>query len=222
MMDLYWIYGDRINDLQGIDSIYELFWLELKWYEEIKVKPFKLTSIETTQDLEYFKTHWDNHIQQIKTYIDKLIDTIDKSDDSDNYLNSIKETRQEFWNNDNSLQQEYPDFDDYWDYVLRNENLDGEISDLMQYEINDIEENFQDVLDILKKENRNYLDRRGLWPEWIDQADKHIKQLVYNLTYNTPDEMVQDFKNNYEEQYWKDWNDSENKLYLKLLLGHTE
>jgi hypothetical protein len=221
-MELYWLYSDSnsIEDLQGIGPCDEIFWTPLTWFsEKVEIEPFKLTSIITTQELEYFNQNWDNHVNRVKSYIDKLIDHIDLIFSDDYNLKYIKENRQDDWNSDKNLQQEYPDFDDYWEYLMQHEYPSDEIRCMMEAEWDDVKEHFEDVLNIFKKEDHNYLENKNKWIDWINQANIEIIKFVNDFTYNTPSEMISDFNYNYEDRYWKDWNNSEKQLYLKLLLG---
>jgi len=116
-MDLSWLYNQYYVDLQDCSYFGQLFFIDLVYYkngQDIKIPAFKLTSINTTEELDYFNKNFKQHVAKVISWM-KWLQTQMKNISKIDY-SAYKDIAKENWDDEEDLQEEYPEFDDYYEH----------------------------------------------------------------------------------------------------------
>lgn len=212
-IDLDLLYEDEWLDLQAdIEPIVSLLWEDLEYWQNgktIKIQPFKIKSLETLSDLEYYEAQFESHVNKVYDFclwIKKAMKNIFSGFDEDYY----KEYAQERWDEmDEEEKEEYDDFEDFWEKYSSSNSFYEMISEDQRMQWNYFRDEFKDVFKIFDdalRRSGDYFDSYGnlvfsptnKFKEGVDELRnfvKYFKSTLYNLDEMSHEERVEFFDN---------------------------
>ncbi len=196
-MDLNWFYDQDYLDLQDCSYFGQLFWLDLTYYEngnEKIIPAFKLTSIDTIEELDYFNKNFPQHVAMVRQWMNwiqkqmKMIVEID--------YEAYRDFAKENWDDDEDLQEEYEDFEEYFKHYTSTQGFYDMVSEDQSMSWDSFKDEHKEAFRYMEKQMRdgffdnydNVLTRA--MDEYLDDAEEEVKGLVREL---------EDRKYNFEE-----------------------
>jgi len=187
IMDLSWFYDQDYLDLQDCSYFGQLFFIDLVYYkdgQEIKIPAFKLTSITTTEELDYFNKNFKQHVAQVGGWMDWL-QTQMKSMTGIDY-DAYKDIAKEEWDDDEDLQDEYPEFDDYYEYYTSTQGFYDIVSQDQSMSWESLKDEHEEAFHYMEKEMSGFFDNydnvltRSM-DDNLDDAEEEVLTLVKEL-----------------------------------------
>lgn len=187
-MELNWFYDQDYVDLQDCSYFGQLFFIDLMYYEDgvEKIIPaFKLTSIDTTEELDYFNKNFTQHVAMVRKWMDWLQDMMKNMTETD--YDGYKDIAKEEWEDDEDLQEEYPDFDDYYEHYTSTQGFYEIVDEDQRMSWESFKEEHEEAFKHMEKQMRNgFFDNYDnvltrAMDEYLDEAEEEIKTLVKEL-----------------------------------------
>lgn len=187
-MDLSWFYDQDYLDLQDCSYFGQLFWLDLTYYEngnEKIIPAFKLTSINTTEELDYFNKNFPQHVAMVRQWMNWIQKQMKSMTGID--YDAYKDFAKENWDDDEDLQEEYPEFDDYYEYYTSTQGFYEMVGEDQRMSWESFKEEHEEAFRYMEKQMRdgffdnydNVLTRS--MDDYLDDAEDEIKGLVKEL-----------------------------------------
>jgi len=211
-MDLGWFYSSTdvyIDDYY--DACVGLFYMNLTYVSggrDVQIKPFQITTIETVEDLENFTKTFPLHVAEVRkwmSWLQKYMHDISEVD-----YDGYKDMAREDWEDDEDLQDKYPDFDKYFEHYTSTQGFYDIVSkdqaESWRYLHDESEQ--EPAFNLLSKSiggTYEYFDSRGAVNGWkmdrcIDNAEEEVMDKLKE---------IQDSLYNFE-----DWDDEERHEWI--------
>jgi hypothetical protein len=153
--DLEYFYENEYIDFTTESGFEELFFIDLKYVkngQDIVLKALKPDYIVDIKELQYIKKALPLHYNKIDEWLDWVY----------NYLKDItnidsdydKDYAKERWDDDGSLQEEYPDFEDYWKYYRNSDSYWEMIGDMEREAYDEFRYEHKEAFDIMDKSTK--------------------------------------------------------------------
>lgn len=163
-LDLGLLYREDYLDMTDIyNNFGQLLWTDLEYIENgksINVKAFKITELETLEDLKYVDANLENHMADIYRWMKWLQKYMKKIFEYD--IDNYKSWEKDHWEDDDELRKEHPDFEKYWDEYSNSDELTELIGWNQQQEWQELHDEYQaSAFEIMDKEMDEYSDNYG-------------------------------------------------------------
>lgn len=206
-MELSWFYDQDYLDLQDCSSFGQLFFIDLTYYEngqDIVIPAFKFTSIDTIDELDYFNKNFTKHVARVRKWMDWLQDMMKNMTKTD--YDGYKDIAKEEWDDDEDLQEEYPDFDDYYKHYTSTQGFWDMISEDQRMSWESLKDEHEEAFRYMEKQMSEFFDNydnvltRSM-DNYLNEAEEEIKTLVKELE---------------DEKYnFKEWNEDELRDFIQ-------
>jgi len=185
-MELSWFYDQDYIDLQDCSYFGQLFFINLTYYkngQEIEIPAFKLTSINTLEELNYFNKNFKQHAVQVREWMDWLQKQMKDMTGID--YDAYKDIAKDEWDDDDDLQDEYPEFDDYYKHYTSTQGFYDMVSEDQRMSWESFKEE-EEAFRYMEKQMREFFDNHDnvltrKMDDNLDEAEDEVLNIVKEL-----------------------------------------